>query len=858
MSVRNVGKAVLGVLDNSLQKGVKHVPENLVKMKNTFLESERVLGLLGEEKLALANGVEDLEGIKNFIYEADSAVKGDDLGNSILNLTKNETDLKKIKTHSQGLVNERIENANLQAESKFRYFESRMTKQIYDEGGEESLGILKAFNADVAKAEQIYNISEKDFVLALLNPEQATDPRLKIVGKAYKNMDEEYIKYVQDTAYVGNIKDYVLPIAPSYSALKGMGAEGYENLLLKHTDMLPKDAKKYSKRVYDDIGIGEEKLDLTPSQTRDVFDKQIRFKSAEDQYEFMRAQLEGDDQVSFFGKILQHKELQLSKTLLYTELGQNPVQTIQKQLSRVVENANVDDTSRAQLAYDLKNDVEKYLVKSVELSLGKGYQENSNLRLYADALDKFVSGAFGAPASLVRQIMTDTTGQAITLNNALLSANTLPGHINQTMFKPLKNLMKTLATGGKDSPIRRELDGFLHTLNFSTANNSLFVGSGMRMESFYGAVANQGSKDLVGEAGRALSSMSDSFNAFMNKVSGNSLHFDTVSAIRVWNTSHAFTNMTLKRSYDEIVEAWGINRVKYLENTFGIGETELRALKEAPPELIKTPELSKTIGFDESSKILTPDSIKRMPDDIAKKYKRATETVETFKARLSRSYHNMLTHQRQLSQVTVSRANRITARALNRGTLIDLIIRPFTKFGDITHIQADAIRKGLSIALYGNPWEMGFIPANRTDVVRGWGRAYATYGAFSVSTIWAKDVLSGRDPRPMGPHNAFSALASSGVMGIPGSILGSFEFSGTGFYGSTPLGGLIKDARRAGDSPYRFGKALQRATGVGKLSYASGLVDQILKEALLEEGEAKSMDAWYKKNIGSGRLFEDD
>ena len=140
--------------------------------------------------------------------------------------------------------------------------------------------------------------------------------------------------------------------------------------------------------------------------------------------------------------------------------------------------------------------------------------------------------------------------------------------------------------------------------------------------------------------------------------------------------------------------------------------------------------------------------------------------------------------------------------------------------------------------------------------LKHWSRAVMFYGGAAYAATAAKDMLAGRTPRGNSLENFSLILANSGVGGIPLSLMAQLGYKtfGQNYYSSSPLGGIITDVMKASkgiDSPYRITKTLQNLSGVGRIWYARGAIDYVMRQAFLDEHEQISMNSWYEKNLKS-------
>ena len=414
--------------------------------------------------------------------------------------------------------------------------------------------------------------------------------------------------------------------------------------------------------------------------------------------------------------------------------------------------------------------------------------------------------------------------------------------------------------------MRESLTEMLDLFGFATSNNALFQTQGLRRENFFGDVLDvKGEKSMTEKIGRVFNDFAGKMNYFMQGISGNIAHYDATTAVNILNNSSAFSSLILKRvRYKDFLDSMGLKGVRTLDWHFGIGENEFNALKDSFRSISKVLPASKVrtvLGFGDQ-RVLLPTMLSEMPDDVARKYKKNTETINQFKERLRVSYHSLLTHQRNMSQTGLYRGNRIVDQSLARGTFIDLILRPFAKFFNITEAQHyDGLRVGLSMSLYGSPYNTnyGATLLNRKGLGY-WARAVGLYGSGAYATLMAKDILSGREPRALTPKQMGLIMASSGVGGIPFSLFTQTFYSGArkggNYYGDSPLGSLLSDTRKLYDAatdadPYKFVKFVQNSSGVGKLWWVKGTTDHLIRHTFLDDGERLALEKWYADELKS-------
>jgi len=759
--------------------------------------------------------------------------------------------------HAGGFFQERLKTTTASLEEHHRAFISSFYKDMQDGIGQEAVTIFNDFMQNTKKASQKHGISEYEIFSALLNPnalgkDQVTSktPILQKIGLLWKEYDEAHIQQIQDISLIEGRKDHLVSLTPSSFAMKSIGQEGFADILLEHTELTAKEAASYSKFYFDG-------LDNVKSKriTYDFSSRNLRFNSDQDMYEFFR-KVSGveEDGPGLLTHILYNKERNLQKAYIYKEFGNDPEATIDKVFSRIQMGESPEVVK--ELA-----ERKKRVIKTLELALGKDYTEYSTLKYYAEAVDKFTSATLGAVKSILRNAFIDFSAHPTIFKEALFSEQTAGRFMLDRVVRPFQAMFQNLRgkLGNKEfEQMRAELDEILHLFNFASTNNAQFQGMGFKMENFFGYNLEPLS-DRVAQTGYNLNLYMGKFNELLQRVSGNLFHYDSVTAMNLFTNSAGFTNV-LKRSvnYEGFLDALGNKGRDYLDAVFDIGESEFLALKTIKPSVVKTTSLSKSLGFERDLSIIVPADIRFMSDEVAEKYKRTGETVSEFKKRLEISYHALLSNQRHLSQTVLTRANRLTPRGINKGTMIDLLLRPFSKFWDISQAQFDGLRTGMAIAQHGNPFDIGLVKGATDAALRKrWAKAFAFYGSMGVMTVWLKDILALREPRDIDLANFLTITANAGVLGVPGSLIGqsSFKTSG-GFYGNSPLGSLIHSVQTAGRNPYKFSKFLKDFSGFGRLWYSQGISDYFLRQAFLDSSDLANLDRWYTEELGSSLFFE--
>ena len=764
-----------------------------------------------------------------------------------------------------------------QAETLFGFYRSHIdsVSETVDEGRKKFLGdwerqielnqgkngkrLFSVILNQPAKAQKDFGFSGLDVFRALHSPEAVKNPFLKSVGQTYRDLDKAFVKKIQNISTFGEIKDFVVPLKPNPHIAESMGVIRLADLYEKYTLLTPEQARKLADQYLSGIVYRNQTVISTKFDQRG-----IKFRSGErgiqDQYNLYLA-LNGikPDEPEILARILKHKENVLQKAFFYQKFGQDPEKLISQSFGKHKALLSKDPESVKDLA-----EKQKIILKRLATASGFEYAEYNTLKYVGDGAGKFISALYGASTSGIRNGFLDYTKHALAMKDSIISHEGPASFYYNRFLRPFIGTVK----GGVDTKFRLALNDFLNVMDFAQTNTSLFHTMGLKQENFIGEVFDT-AKDLsqAEKIGKGFDKIMGRFNNFIHTITGNIAHFDNTSAVNVWNTASAFSNLVLKSvDYKTFMRSIGPLGKTYLNDLFGIGENEFRALKDAYNAIkgkVKSHDVKRVLGFDDTE-ILLPEQVMRMPEEIALKYKKPFETADQFRVRVRTAYNSFLIGQRNLAMTTLHRSNRFVEHGLLRGTFIDLILRPFTQFANINYAQQFNLRVGLAMSIYGTPFNINF--KNQIFNRRGayvWGKALAFYGTGAMMTVNAKDILHGRVPREWTPGELALVFAGSGIGGIPLSILAESFYAmrkQSGFYSTTPLGSFINLFQESLDfedpnQAYRMAKTIQQASGIGRLWYTRAFFDKLLRDAILDDRARINMETWYRDEMKSGFIL---
>lgn len=777
------------------------------------------------------------------------------------NLIKSSKNPKIANKTFKNFLNDRIRILTQGHEEYFRHSISRLKNDLYQSSEDLGVNVFQDFLISPQKAEKKYakfNLTEKDIFLSLAQKKAVSDEHpmskfLVSLGKAYKKMDDIYLKDFENLTTISKLKDFVVPLKFDKKAVLALGPDELTRLFQTHTNLIT------PQKIVDKILNSALSENPIEAQRINFISRKIQFKSLEDEFLFNKALNQPILGSSVLKRALDSKEKLAQKAFIFKEFGPEPEKTITNLFHNYRKTYKID--------LDTLNKQKESVLTTLKMSQGIGFYENSSFRLYTEALDSFTSAIYGGTKSLLRQSLIDTSGHPTAFKGMFFNQNTTAQFFLERWYNPLKFLFANAKKQVfKDRSLREELNKYLYLFNLSSSDNALFRSQGFSFQQVLGTGIEV--KDTPGQRiGHYLHTQANRLNEVVHKFSGNMAHYDSVEAMSVFNNSRWFSEMVLNTTNFNSFSKEHPQILTYLNNFYNIGEKEysaLRALRKIPSALInqKPTQTSKLLGFNQELNFLTPSSIDKMPLNIAKKFLKKGETPEQFKKRLKFSYFQFLLDYNHYGQPRLSRASRVVERGLKRGTFADLLLRMFTKFWNITHTQATALQKGINISLYGNPYEVGLSNArHNTEFLKSWAKAFSWYMGPAILLLWLKDLLAFRTPRNLTPETLLLTAANSGIGGIPASLLAqvlqtrpTHKPAGM-IHSQTPFGSFFNQAAGSLKSPYAFARFAQTSSGLGKLWYADGLINQLLQQALLEPNDIKALDAWYEKTLGTSLLF---
>ena len=766
-----------------------------------------------------------------------------------------------------GLFESKIKSVSGQSVEVFNSFVSNIEMGMQKSGGRNLLSFYRLALKDPVKLRKLYGFTNEDIFRALFAPETVKNPTLRALGEAIKGLDDPLVKRVQNMSTSGLIDDFKVPLSPNPNVIESLGEKKFAEVIFNYTALTEKQANRIASNYMKSLAKRSARVKAVKFNVRD-----LTFQEGEqgllNKFKFFEA-VSGinDDNAGILERYIHHRGKMIENALYYKEFGKDPQTLMSKAYSKVMQGKKDDELK--EISKSLSRNSHR-----LDTALGTAFTDSSTLRFYMESIDKLISATYGAPASSIRNYGIDYTFHGLSIKEALLTGEGAFGFMYNRFLRPMwfsvSSAKETiLGQGGK---FRESMNDLLDVFDFGITNNSMFSTRGIRGENFYGEMLDiKNVKSYPEKIGRILNEGMGNLNVFMHKITGNNAQFDSTTAINLYNTSAFFSNMILKSvDYDTFLNSMGKKGVQYLDWMFGIDKNVFNALKESFTTIaddVKVSNVKKILGFNDI-KILLPKTISKMDDSIANKYKLVEETAEVFKERVRIAYHSLLTHQRNMTQTTLHSANLLVDEGLTRGSFIELLLRPFAKFGNITHAQQyDGLRTGMSIALYGNPFQTGYgATMANTQGMGHWARAFAFYFSGSVATIWAKDMLQGRHPRGLDKKQSFLIAASSGIGGVPFMVGTQSFYSGhkasSSFYGASPLGDMITDGvdviKKLTDEKgvsqrdrFSTAKFIQKASGVGRVWWMRGLVDGVLRHKMLDRRERIAIENWYETELKS-------
>ena len=683
-------------------------------------------------------------------------------------------------------------------------------------------------------AEKTFGLTQKDVFKAIKGDFSSAPENvdfLKLLSKNVQTMDKNFLTTFKDVANVGELRDYVLPLNFLSERVAQMSVEDISSLFVKHTTMteggieaVAKNIKKAAQEVLKD--------DL-PKGTHTVSGvRNLKFKSLDDEFEFFNAIYGGfEDSNTLLNNLYRQKQNLSIKSFLYKEFGTNPLKTVQKILG--------------------KEDLPKFKQK-IDFLTGKNFYKDSTIKVYTDALDKFTSAIYGAPKSIIRQIAVDVFGHNRAIKDFFINQSPIGEFFQEVVYRPLQGMFKSAGQNIRgNNAIRNELNKMLSVMGFSSSNSLLFKSIGFSGENVL-SLAQQG-KGKAYQIGQRLSDMAGSLNNKMHEITGNMFYYDAVKTNHLIKNATWFTEFTLKAGdYNHFKKTMGV-KYRYFEDFFNLGEREFEALRNVKTMKFKMNKNNKYFGVNKDLELITYEGILNMDDKIANQFKKRGETAKVFKQRLATNYYQMLADQAQKGQANVGTFNTIMEKFVKRGTLLDMFLRPtLLKFGNITHVQYQNLKKAIGIMNYGSPFDGNEVLAlTNGKTLQSWLSAYGWYFMTAMAMVQFKDLLAGRTPRLMSVEDMLRTEIDSGVFGMPvmamTQLMEMLQGEGQDY---VPVS-LAKTIKKAPESSYNFLDSARKLSGVGNTWWNSGVLDNLLRQTLQDSGDRAKINHWYQNEIGT-------
>ena len=728
-------------------------------------------------------------------------------------------------------------------------------KRLFDLEGRNGISIYNNLAKRPTKVYNALGITGKDVYVALADPDMAKNRILKNLGVAFRETDKEVTNSLERISLFTGRKGFVLSFNPDPLRVESLGYLGLTDALRKYTVLAENQIGGFAEKYLETARSGGKSLHTQFPSRLLKFRKGV--EGLEDQYELLKVLTGLEDQDSLLELILKEKENNINRAYLYSKLGSKPEEAVQEVFRGYKLGLKAGELESIGQA-------EQRVIHKIKLAYGALPQDYGTMGLVADGVNNLMSGIYGASVGTIRNIFLDYPLHSLSLKKALLTDEGSPGFYFNRFFRPLSEMFQ----GALSSDRRAKLNDFLNSMDFGHTQRVYFGVLGLRGESYGDDFARTlKSPKKAEQYGESFRKGMTTFLHSMLKYSGSFLHTDATSAVNFMNTAMSFSNIVLKAGaeYGEFQTRLGPLAKNYMSALFGIGESEFKALShvyKVHSKSLPAGEIKQSLGFQDL-KVLLPGDIENLSGEVVRKYAKAFETPEQFKERLKNSYKSMLLHQRNLAQPHVYRSNRIVEAGLLKGQYIDMLLRFFSAFFNITHEQHRSLKVGLSIGIFGTPYDQSLVKQLGSGKGRmEWAKTLGLYSAGAVNVIWAKDLLSGRRPRALDTETFALLLASSGVGGIPLGLIGDILATRKkdSFYSISPLGSYLDTVQSlfSSNSAYSTVKAVGKVSGYPQLWYAKGAVDKLFREAFLDRGEKKRLENWYRDTLRSPFLGSEE
>ena len=838
-------------------KTIKEVPTGFNQYASEILDKKpylnKPLGIINEAFKDTKIAVDFKQDAKNLLNIDEDTIKR--VYNSVDNSFKTReftkgmtisgvTD-KQFFNNARTFTRQLLRSFEFDFKQSYRRYEQGLVQYARTKGVETET----AFNMLVktpAKFEKLYNIGQEDIAAYIFDKKTAGIKPVDDIINLFIDSDKAFINSLKDSGvFIGQLDNYFLPFYVPPDSFHILGRQNLRDLLLDTLVIKTKSVDGLISSISKEFATyNKDGLPLA------VFEKQkYPFKDGAAMVRFFETLHNKDFKLNLFNEYFMHKQKLTRLAAMRRGLGTNPVDILNSSIlkARSSLGGKIDPTL---------NNKYKSLIKDTEMRMqvlnGERFIDSEFWSNVSTAMNHTMSIVTAAPArSTVRNLFIDYEANALSVGNGLYNTDYKLGGSATRIAKSFSYLLNQ-TLGGKENKeaINNILDiaGWANSFDGLTHSNVLAFEDVLDTRAFNKTDGATVSKYVADK----LASIQDS----LFRYSGNHSLIDMVRARRFMGIQQLFTNVLSHRSYDDWLNSLtGLERKQAttLMKQYGFDNNMFDFLKVATK--VENIKASKFLPHKHLTKFISKESILKTPDNVVNNFKLSTETPDIFRRRIAANWQRFVYNTTQLHAPSTTVVDSLTVPLTYRTPLwFSLTLRPFIKFADVAHSQWNNLVETVGVSVYGRPTDfVGF-----DGSLLKWSNALLKYTAFAAAGIWTKDILNNRQPTNFRERdNAIRLLAISGMGGVYNMVaaqtVGIFPSKDSSIYATTPIGASIASIKRIGksftssDPIGELSTALHKANPYTQLWYASGLVDKLLTETLLQPNTKRQRARRFEK-----------
>ena len=726
----------------------------------------------------------------------------------------------------------------------FRRYEQNILNKLNEKSGLQGVQGFKLLLRAPKKFETLFGLTQDDILAAAYDGSKFDNPVIDGMVQSISEAEQDLFKELQDLGVViGDNSKELAPFQLDPDIVNIIGEIPLRDIVVKYTNLGVDEAADF----VESLKVRRFNFDNLVAVFKDF---NLQFNSGKDMIGFYKEVNQDDFALNIFNEFFMQKQRNIRLALLQSIYGNDPLQT----MSKAVMNSRIGLGRNRQPTLDkaystLLNDFKLRL----NLISGKRFVDNETWYRLSNIANQAMSFITASPSrSAVRNLVLDNEGHDLSLGHTIYNADTNIGKSVKNIFTNLSFLLRQ-AIGNPQQ--KAAIANILDISGWANSVDGLFQGNVMSFEDIFD-IGSDKTASALGYVENKLRQGQDN----LYRWSGNHSLIDINRARRAVSIQQLMTNVfehSNYRAWIESLDDTALKQLDYLKTNFELTEDVFNFLKVAnKTEVNFKHEALSGLGFDKFPAFISKQSILDTPDEVAMKFKRPDEGVDTFKKRVANGWQSFIYNSTTRKTPIPTVADSITGPLLtNTPAWIGFTIRPFIKYVDSAQAQMVNWLEEMATAVYGRPTQwIGFDKS-----LLAWTKGLAVYTAYGAAVIWIKDLLNNRQPTDFtDPKNLEKLIAITGFGGyanmFAANVRGIFPARTGSAYSTTPLS-IVTDAlaHKKYKKEFDLDEALTKIATknpYSRLWYASGLTDYIFNRLLLEQHEVnkkvRNMESYGK------------